>query len=65
MMKLQIDTSNSRGDLYGGLTAGALSLPLALAFGIQSGMGAIAGLYAAIAMGMVAAWFGGTPSQVR
>ncbi|MCK5354524.1 MAG: SulP family inorganic anion transporter, partial [Methyloprofundus sp.] len=64
MMKLQIDTSNSRGDLYGGLTAGALSLPLALAFGIQSGMGAIAGLYGAIAIGMVAAWFGGTPSQV-
>jgi len=64
MMKLQIDTSNSRGDIVGGLTAGALSLPLALAFGIQSGMGAIAGLYGAIAIGMVAAWFGGTPSQV-
>ncbi len=64
MMKLQIDTSNIRGDLYGGLTAGALSLPLALAFGIQSGMGAVAGLYGAIVMGMVAAWFGGTPSQV-
>ncbi len=64
MMKLQIDTSNIRGDLYGGLTAGALSLPLALAFGVQSGMGAIAGLYGAIAIGMVAAWFGGTPSQV-
>ena len=63
-MKLQIDTSNMRGDFYGGLTAGALSLPLALAFGIQSGMGAIAGLYGAIAMGMVAAWFGGTSSQV-
>jgi len=64
MMKLKIDTSNIRGDLYGGLTAGALSLPLALGFGVQSGMGAIAGLYGAIAIGMVAAWFGGTPSQV-
>lgn len=64
MMKLQIDNSNIRGDFFGGLTAGALSLPLALAFGAQSGMGAIAGLYGAIAVGMVAAWFGGTPSQI-
>jgi len=32
-MKLQIDTSNRRGDFLGGLTAGAL--PLALAFGVQ------------------------------
>jgi SulP family sulfate permease len=27
------DTSNLRGDLYGGLTAGVVALPLALAFG--------------------------------
>ncbi|NOQ16238.1 MAG: STAS domain-containing protein [Methyloprofundus sp.] len=64
MMQQQIDISNIRGDLAGGLTAGALSLPLALAFGVQSGMGAMAGLYGAIAIGVVAAWFGGTPSQV-
>ena len=63
-MQLHIDISNLRGDFFGGLTAGALSLPLALAFGVQSGMGAIAGLYGAIAVGMVATWFGGTPSQV-
>ena len=63
-MKRQIDTSNIRGDIYGGLTAGALSLPLALAFGVQSGMGAIAGLYGAIAIGMMAAWFGGTIGQI-
>ena len=63
-MQLHIDISNLRGDFFGGLTAGALSLPLALAFGVQSGMGAIAGLYGAIAVGMVAAWFGGTPGQV-
>ncbi len=63
-MKLQIDTSNIRGDVFGGLTAGALSLPLALAFGVQSGIGALAGLYAAIAVGMAAAWFGGTPVMI-
>jgi len=38
-----IDSSNLRGDFFGGLTAGVVALPLALAFGLQSGMGAIAG----------------------
>lgn len=59
-----IDTSSLRGDFFGGLTAGVVALPLALAFGLQSGMGAIAGLYGAIAIGMIAAWFGGTPTQI-
>ena len=38
---------NFRGDLFGGLTAGIVALPLALAFGEQSGLGATAGLYGA------------------
>ena len=59
-----IDLSHLRGDFFGGLTAGVVALPLALAFGLQSGMGAIAGLYGAIAIGMIAAWFGGTPTQI-
>jgi SulP family sulfate permease len=59
-----IDTSNLRGDFFGGLTAGVVALPLALAFGLQSGMGAIAGLYGAIVIGIIAAWFGGTPTQI-
>ncbi len=59
-----INPSNLRGDFFGGLTAGVVALPLALAFGLQSGMGAIAGLYGAIAIGMIAAWFGGTPTQI-
>ncbi len=59
-----LDTSNLRGDFFGGLTAGVVALPLALAFGVQSGMGAIAGLYGAIAIGIIAAWFGGTPTQI-
>ena len=53
-----------RGDIFGGLTAGIVALPLALAFGVQSGMGAIAGLYGAIALGILAAWFGGTDTQI-
>jgi sulfate permease, SulP family len=62
--RFKYDTSNLRGDLFGGITAGIVALPLALAFGVQSGMGAIAGLYGAIALGMFAAAFGGTPSQI-
>lgn len=52
------------GDLLGGLTAAIIALPLALAFGVASGLGATAGLYGAIACGIFAALFGGTPGQV-
>lgn len=55
---------NWRGDLFGGLTAAIVGLPLALAFGVASGAGAIAGLYSAIIVGFFAALFGGTPAQV-
>jgi len=60
----QYDPKNLRGDIFGGLTAGIVALPLALAFGVQSGMGAIAGLYGAIALGIFAAIFGGTRQQI-
>lgn len=62
--KSLLDTSNLKGDIFGGITAGVVALPLALAFGVQSGMGPAAGLYGAIALGIFAAIFGGTPSQV-
>ena len=55
---------NVRGDLFGGITAAVVALPLALAFGVSSGAGAIAGLYGAIIVGFFAALFGGTPSQI-
>ncbi|MBC8285409.1 MAG: SulP family inorganic anion transporter [Nitrospinae bacterium] len=64
MRRFSYDISNLRGDLFGGLTAGIVALPLALAFGVQSGMGAIAGLYGAIGLGIFAAIFGGTRVQV-
>jgi len=60
----RLDFSNFKGDLFGGLTAGIVALPLALAFGEQTELGAIAGLYGAIAIGILAAFFGGTPTQV-
>lgn len=53
-----------RGDIFGGVTAAVVALPLALAFGVASGAGPIAGLYGAIAVGFFAAVFGGTRAQV-
>jgi sulfate permease, SulP family len=55
---------NIKGDIFGGLTAGIVALPLALAFGVQSGLGASAGLYGAMFLGIVAAIFGGTNTQI-
>ena len=53
-----------RGDLFGGVTAAVVGLPVALAFGVASGLGALAGIYGAIAVGFFAAVFGGTRSQI-
>lgn len=64
LKKIGIDFRHLRGDLLGGVTAGIVALPLALAFGAQTELGAIAGLYGAIAVGLFAALFGGTPVQI-
>ncbi|MBL4757147.1 MAG: SulP family inorganic anion transporter [Rhizobiales bacterium] len=53
-----------KNDLFGGLTAAIVALPLALAFGVAAGAGPMAGIYGAIAVGFFAAVFGGTRSQV-
>ena len=71
------DKSNLKGDIFGGLTAAIVALPLALAFGIQAfgvisveevgnigAIGALAGLTGAMMLGFFAALFGGTPSQI-
>lgn len=63
-MKKFLDFSHFRFDLLGGITAGIVALPLALAFGEQSGMGASAGLYGAAFIAFFAALFGGTPTQI-
>lgn len=55
---------NLKGDIFGGLTAAVVALPMALAFGIASGAGASAGLWGAILVGFFAAVFGGTPSLI-
>ncbi|MFT4806106.1 MAG: SulP family sulfate permease, partial [Psychroserpens sp.] len=56
--------SNIKGDAFGGITAGIVALPLALAFGVSSGLGPQAGLYGAIFISFFAALFGGTPTQI-
>lgn len=58
------EKSSLRGDIFGGITAGVVALPLALAFGEASGAGPIAGLWGAIILGFLAAIFGGTKTQV-
>lgn len=65
---------NIQGDIFGGITAGIVALPLALAFGIQafggidspasSSIGALAGLVGATLLGFFASLFGGTHSQI-
>ncbi len=64
MSKTQSFLSNFKGDALGGITAGIVALPLALAFGAQTEFGAISGLYGAIALGIFAAIFGGTKTQI-
>jgi len=53
-----------RRDLIAGVTVAIVALPLALAFGVASGLGAQAGLATAIVAGAVAAVFGGSNLQV-
>ena len=60
----QIHFRNLKGDIFGGLTAAVIALPMALAFGVASGAGAQAGLYGAILVGFFAALFGGTPTLI-
>jgi len=64
---------NRLGDLYGGLTAAVVALPLGLAFGVaafaplgpeHAATGAIVGLLGCIIAGFFAALLGGTPTQV-
>ncbi|MFC7242187.1 SulP family inorganic anion transporter [Catellatospora aurea] len=53
-----------RRDLLAGLTVAVVALPLALGFGVSSGLGAAAGLSTAIVAGALAALLGGSNLQV-
>jgi sulfate permease, SulP family len=60
----RIHFRNLRGDIFGGVTAAIIALPMALAFGVASGAGAAAGLWGAVLVGFFAALFGGTPTLI-
>lgn len=64
LSRFDYDLKTFRGDVFGGVTAAVVGLPVSLAFGVASGLGAVAGLYGAIAVGFFAAVFGGTRSQI-
>lgn len=53
-----------RGDFWGGLNAGIVAIPLAMAFGVESGLGASAGLVGAVVLTFISRWVGGTPYLV-
>ncbi len=63
-MKKIIDFKYIKGDIFGGITAGIVTLPLVLAFGVSTGLGASAGLYGAIFISFFAALFGGTKTMI-
>ncbi|MDJ0659753.1 MAG: SulP family inorganic anion transporter [Crocosphaera sp.] len=60
----RIHFRNVRGDIFGGVTAAVIALPMALAFGVASGAGPAAGLWGAVLIGFFAALFGGTPTLI-
>lgn len=60
----RINFRNVRGDLFGGVTAAIIALPMALAFGVASGAGAVSGLWGAVLVGFFASLFGGTPTLI-
>lgn len=49
-----------RGDVFGGLVAAIVSIPIALTFGVASGAGPEAGLYGAVIIGLIATLTGGS-----
>lgn len=60
----RINFRNVKGDLFGGVTAAVIALPMALAFGVASGAGAVSGLWGAVLVGFFASLFGGTPTLI-
>ena len=56
---IKVLRTNIKGDIISGITVAIIALPMALAFGDQSGLGPIAGVLGAIAGGIVGGLFGG------
>ena len=52
------------GDVLAGLTSALVMMPLALAYGVATGLGPRAGLYGAVAAGLSGALLGGTRTMI-
>ena len=61
---MKISLSDIHSDVLGGITTAAVVYPAALAFGIASGLGPLAGLYSAVSVGVCAALFGSSRTVV-
>ena len=59
-----VQKSNLKGDIFGGISAGIVTLPIALAYGVSSGLGPMAGMTTAIVLGFLGAIIGGTNTQI-
>ena len=59
-----IDKENLSGDIFGGVNAGMVALPAALAFGTSAGLEPIYGLYCAIFLGLIAPIIGGAKTLI-
>lgn len=57
-------TQNFTSDLIAGLTVGLVALPLAMAFGIASGVTPQAGIYTAVVAGFLISALGGSRTQI-
>lgn len=60
----KLSGTNQEGDIYGGLVAAIVSIPIALTFGVASGAGPEAGLYGAVIIGLVAILAGGSKTLI-
>lgn len=58
--RIRIMGTNVAQDTLAGITVAFIALPLALGFGVASGLGAITGMWGAIAGGFVGGLFGGS-----
>ena len=56
--------TNVPNDILSGITVAVIAMPLALAFGVASGLGAEAGMWAAICGGILVGLFGGSHTGV-
>ena len=58
--RINYGLSDLRGDFLGGAAAAGVTIPVCTGYGVISGLGAAAGLYGAVAVGIFASLFWGT-----